>query len=246
MTLHQSVVTLFPQYTVALEGSFANLYSDVKRLVTSGQGILCDPIERALALEWWISGRRATEQEVRNDWHAIKSRAVAMGDEDLQRWTAKTQAPLTSVRLQQDYMDALIIRRLQGNFDYVVKHLIPNIVDAPADAQLGAMSLAWAVGAGFDKTKPPRLAFIEAAKAGEWLAAGAAARLRETGNKGVVERNRHQDVCFANAATVVRRGLDPKALWWPNKCPAEDSLKTLAVKALDLGLAKASFPPEKE
>lgn len=243
MSLRQSVITLFPQFTVGLEGCFSNLYSDVKRLVTTGQGILCDPIERAFSLEWWISGRRATEQEVRNDWNAIKSRALAMSDDDLQRWTATAQAPLTSVRLKQDYLDALILKRLRGNFDYIVKNLIPGLADAPADAQLGTMSLAWAIGAGFDRANPPRPEFIAAARAGNWVAAAAAARLREAGNKGVIERNRQQDICFANAAASAKRGLDPAALWWPNKCPTEDSLKTLAVKALDLGIAKASNVP---
>lgn len=246
MTLRKSVETLFPGYTIGLEGSVSFMYSDVKRLITTAQGILCDPVERALQLEWWISGRRATEAEVHNDWNALKTRARAMADEDLQRWTAKMQAPLSSVRLTQDYMDALILKRLRGNYDYVVKHLIPGLADAPADAQLGTMSLAWGVGAAFDKTKPPRTEFIAAARAGDWLAAGAAARMREAGNRGVIDRNKHQDRCFANAATVVARDLDRDALWWPNKCPTEDSLKTLAIKALDLGLAKMSVPPEEE
>jgi len=40
--------------------------------------------------------------------------------------------------------------------------------------------------------------------------------------------------------------LDPAALWWPNVAPREDTLHTLAVKALDLGIARDSVaaPPE--
>lgn len=244
--LRKSVETLFPQYTVGLEGNCTFMYADVKRLVSAAQGILCDPLSLALKLEWHIGDRRATEVEVVNDWQAIKSRALKMTDEQLQQWTAKRQAPLTSCRLKQDFIDSLTIKRLRGNFEYLKRHLIPNIGDAPADAQMGLMSTAWAIGAGFDQTKPPRLELIAAAKSGDWLAAGAAARLREAGNKGVVDRNKHQDRMFANAAVVVARGLDRDALWWPNKCPTEDSLKTLAIKALDLGIAKASVLPDKE
>lgn len=237
---------LFPDYSADLEGECLFMYSDTKRLVTCSVGIMISPVQRALALEWWIGDRRATEQEVVNDWEAIDSRARKMSDSDLKKWSARMQAPLTSIRLRKDYSDKLLVNRLRANYAYVVKNLLPELPLAPVDAQMGTMSLAWGVGAGFDRTNPPRLAFIEAAKRGEWLAAGAGARMREDNNKGIIPRNRHQDLMFANAATVVRRGLDPKALWWPNRCPIDDSLRTLAIKALDLGLAKTSVPPKPE
>lgn len=239
--MRKNVERAFLPLSGELEGVFTNPYSDVKRLVTTGAGILIDPIDRALKLEWWIGSHRATDDEVREDWSEIKGRARAMSDEDIHRWTASMQAPFTSIRLKSDYMDALTIRRVHLNFDYIIKHLIPGLVDAPADAQLGTMLLAWAVGAGFDKTTPPRPEFVEACNAGDWLAAGAAARLREEGNRGVIPRNKHMMLCFSNAATVTARGLDPAALWWPNVCPKEDHLSTVAVKALELGLAKSSL-----
>lgn len=246
MQLAANIEHLFPGYTKELEGEFLCIYTDTKRLLTTSAGVLIDPLPRALSLEWWLGGRRATEQEVVNDWNAIKSRALKLTDEDLKKWPAKMQAPLTSVRLKSDYNERLIINRLRANYTYVVTHLLPDLPGAPADAIMATMSLAWGVGAAFDQTKPPRLAFIEAMRKGEWLAAGAAARMREDNNRGVIPRNKHQDLMFSNAATVTRRGLEPKALWWPNKCPTEDSLKTLAIKALDLGIAKASLPPEEE
>lgn len=245
--MRSNVAHLFPQVTAELEGVFTSPYSDVKRLITTGAGILIDPIERCLKLEWWIGDRRATEAEVRGDWAEIKERARAMSDDDLQHWTATMQAPLTNIRLKADYVDALTLRRAHLNFDYIVKHLIPGLVDAPADAQMGALLLSWAVGAGFDKTTPPRTEFVEACNAGDWLAAAAGARLREEGNRGVIPRNKHMMLCFSNAATVTARQLDPAALWWPNVCPKEDSLKTVAIKALELGLAKDSlFAPARD
>ncbi len=245
--IRANVERIFTQYTEDLEACFMSLYSDVRRLVTTGRGFLVDPIDRALALEWWIGDRRATDREVIDDWHAIKDRALKMTDQEIQHWTGRMQAPLTNIRLKSDYVDKLTIKKLRANFDYVEAHLIHGLSDAPADAQLACMSLAWAVGAGFDRTNPPRTEFVAAFNASNWLTAGAHARLRESNNKGVIERNRRQDLCFQNAETVRARDLDPAALWWPNACPKEDTLRTLAVKAIALGIAKESIsagPPD--
>jgi hypothetical protein len=236
--IRQNVEHIFPQYSSELEGVFTSPYCDVRRLVSAGVGFLCDPIERCIVLDWWIGDRRATISEITNDWHALKDRALRMTDEQMQHWTAQMQAPLTSIRLKQEAIERLTIQKLHANYDYIEKHLIPSIGSAPADAQLGAMSLAWAVGAGFDMTNPPRTEFVKAFEAGDWQSAKAHARLRETGNRGVTDRNRRQELCFDNATTVVARGLDPAALWWPNACPKEDSLHTLAVHALELGIAR--------
>jgi len=243
----QNVEHIFPQYSIDLEACFLSPYSDVKRLVSTGVGFLVDPIDRCLALEWWIGDRRATGREIIDDWHAIKDRALKMSESDLQRWTATMQAPLTSIRLRPDYVEQKTIQKLRANFAYIETHLIHGLSDAPADAILGCMSLAWAAGAGFNLTNPPRTEFVAAFNAGDWLSAGAHARLRETGNRGVIERNKRQDLCFQNAATVAARGLDPAALWWPNACPKEDTLNTLAVKAVALGIAHDSVlagPPD--
>lgn len=168
-----------------------------------------------------------------------------MTDAEMQKWTAPMQAPLTSVRLRSDYIDVMTTKKLRANFAYIEAHLIPGLGSVPADALLAAMSLSWAIGAGFDRANPPRTEFVAAFNAGDWQAAKVHARLRESNNKGVVERNRRQDLCFDNATTSVARGLDPAALWWPNTCPKEDTLKTLAVKAMELGLAHGTLaPPE--
>lgn len=236
--IRPNVEHIFPQYSVALEGSYTSPYADVRRLISTGVGFLIDPIERALSMEWWIGDRRATAAEITDDWHALKERAMRMTDSEIHHWTARVQAPLTSIRLRQTSLDTLTIHKLRLNYDYVRTHLIPALDDAPADAQLAAMSLAWAVGAGFDKTDPPRTEFVTAFNAQDWLAAMVHARLRETSNAGVIGRNRNQDLCFQNAQTVKDRGLDPAALWWPNTCPKEDTLRTLAVHALELGIAR--------
>jgi hypothetical protein len=163
-----------------------------------------NPIELALRLDWRIGERAATQAEIRDDWQTIK--ALGPGNR-----TARSQAPLTSVRLTQAGSDALVRRRLEANVAYIRKFL-HNWDDAPADAQLGTASLCWAIGAGLNKTRP---AFVDAFNAGDWLQCKQHARIRSDNNPGVIGRNRDQERCFDNACTVAEHGLDPAILHWP-------------------------------
>jgi hypothetical protein len=166
--------------------------------------VLLDPIELALRLDWRIGERAATQAEIRDDWQAIK--ALGAGNR-----TAKSQAPLSSIRLTQSGSDELVRRRLAANVVYIRKFL-SNWGDAPADAQLGTASLCWAVGAGLGKARP---AFVLAFNARDWLACKNHSRIRSDNNPGVIGRNRDQERCFDNAATVAAHGLDPTVLHWP-------------------------------
>src|SRR5882724_2530773 len=121
--MRPNIEHLFPQYSGDLEGVYLSVYADVRRLLSTGMGFLVDPVDRALALEWWIGDRRATDREVINDWHAIKDRALQMTDTQMQHWTAMMQAPLTSVRLRRDYVDQMTVKKLHANYDYVEAHL---------------------------------------------------------------------------------------------------------------------------
>src|SRR5689334_9275788 len=80
--MHQSVKDHFIQFTSPLEGRVHWMYLDVLGLVTTAigdlidgsQSRLADPASPALSLPWQVDGRKATEAEVRADWHAVKSR----------------------------------------------------------------------------------------------------------------------------------------------------------------------------
>lgn len=224
--------SLFRQFSEQLEGRRRNPYADVKGFVTVSVGCILEPIDLALGLDWRVGDRKATAEEIRNDWHAVK--ALKGQVEDLRRWTAERQAPLTSIRLTDEGVDALLEQRLQANVTYLRNRLFPRWDEFSADAQLGIMSTAWALGAGFDHLNPPRHALIAAVNAGDWISAKVHAHLREIGNAGVVDRNRQQEICFDNAANVAARGLDPALLWWPRRCPQESTLKEEAVKAIGL------------
>lgn len=228
------VVQIWLAFNGELEGRFPHLYIDRRRLVTTGVGNLCEPEQLALRLPWMLGDRRATIEEVLADWHTIN------GLEDkLWNTVAAHQAQYTRVRLTEAAIDALVLRQLMANIEYAREHYLPMWDSLPSDAQLALASAMWALGAGLDKTRP---ALVRNANQGNWLACKHHAHLEEQGNPGVAPRNRRQEICFENAQTVKERGLDPSWLWWPNSTPRDVDLKTLATRALELGIARGSEP----
>ncbi len=226
--IRPSVLKAFRGYSEGLEGRTRNPYLDVKGLVTVSIGCLVDPLYLAIDLPWMVGDRFATHDEIRADWEALKAR------QDVRNWRAEKQAALTTIRLTNAGVDALMWRRLEANFGYLRRSLMPGIGDFPADALLGVLSLAWAVGAGFNITKPPRDEFVAACNAGDWAAAGKRSNISEIGNAGVIARNAHQRLCFANAAIVEKLSLDRAALFWPGVPPAPGTVAPTDTHAADL------------
>lgn len=202
--MRQSAIDAFPGYSVRHEGSTLYLYADIKGLPTCSVGVLLATLDSALRLKWQVGDRAATPAEIQKDWQTIK--ALGPGNR-----TAKSQAPLTTIRLTQATSDALVRHRLAANIAYIRRFLL-NWDEAPADAHLATASLCWAVGAGLDKTRP---AFVAAFNARDWLACKVHSRIRSDNNPGVIGRNRDQERCFDNAATVEQHKLDPSVLHWP-------------------------------
>lgn len=206
--IRPAVRAVFRAFSEKHEGRTRNPYADTKGLVTVSIGCLIHPVELALPLDWRIGDRKATEAEIRRDWSAV----AAIGRNNR---TAASQAALTQIRLPDDAVDALLWRRLDANAEWLTKNLFPAFPTFCADAQLGLLSCAWGIGCDFRNTKPPRPALIQAVSARDWLAAKVHAKLREAGNQGVVGRNRDQERCFDNAATVEQHKLDHSVLHWP-------------------------------
>src|SRR6185503_10062976 len=86
----------------------------------------------------------------------------------------------------------------------------------PADAQLGVLSLAWAVGAGFAPKWPK---FTAACLASDWAGARENCTLREEKNPGVIPRNQANRRLFANAFEITKQGLEPSRLYYPEPVP---------------------------
>lgn len=242
--LRPTVEAAWRSYNEDLEGVFSCPYFDIRRLITTAIGVLVDPVERCLTLDWRIGDKAATPAQIRDDFKTLKDMAERMTDAELKRWPAARQAPYTSIRLRAETINDLVRKRLHANVDYIVQHYFPDFAEWPADAQMGTLSLVWGVGAGLTLTSPPRTMFVDSCRARNWALAKVHARMRTDNNPGVIDRNAKQDICFDNAALVDARRLDPSWLWWPNKTPESDSLKTVALKAVELGIARETKPPK--
>ena len=211
--MHPSVRAAWHVYSEPLEGRVHSLYVDVLGLVTTAVGVLVDPIHLALALPWKRpDGSLASETEIRADWEHVKN-----DRERLKKLTWKYAAPLTTIRLTDEDIDAIVEKKLASN-EVELRKWFPGYDDAPADAQLGILSLAWATGPAFAKKFPN---FTRSANAKKWWECAVSGQLRATGpdgtpNPGVVPRNRAQKLCFENAANVIANSADPSVLHWPS------------------------------
>jgi GH24 family phage-related lysozyme (muramidase) len=214
----QSVINAWHAFSTPLEGRVHWMYLDILGLVTAGVGNLADPIGLALIMPWVMpDGSPAPHDQIRRDWTALKAQ------QQLKKLHYKYAANVTKVRLTDAGIDAMVAKKLEQNALYLRQTYFPDWNKWPADAQLGALSMAWAVGPGF----PTKFGnFTRFAKEQKWLEAMASCKIRETNadgspNAGIVPRNRANRLCFANAETVRRGGMDPEVLHWPNEAPTK-------------------------
>jgi GH24 family phage-related lysozyme (muramidase) len=208
--MHQSVLDVFFGFSKAFEGHVNHLYLDIKGLVTTGIGNLVDPVEAACRLPWKLpDGSLAGDDEIRRQWQALKGR------QDLRHLHFKYAAGLTTIRLTDADIDALVVGKLLENERYMRK-TFKDWDSWPADAQLACSSMAWAVGAGFTAKFTN---FTTFAVKQDWRNAKLCCDIRTDNNPGVVPRNAANHLCFDNAATVREKGLDPSVLYWPQVAP---------------------------
>ncbi len=204
-----SVVAAFPGFTERFEGFTLYPYQDVKGLVTVGVGCLIDPLESALPLPWvGPDGARLTPEEVARQWTALK------GDSSLKGRPAGYQAQFTTMRLTHAAVADLVDQHLAVN-DAFLDRRFDWYRAAPADAQLGVLSMAYAMGPGFHFPK-----FAAACEAGDWATAAKECRIDTTGNPGVAPRNNENAKLFQNAYAVARNGWDGGTLCWPTRLTA--------------------------
>lgn len=189
--MHQSVLDFFPTFTERFEGRVNHMYLDVLGLVTTGLGCLIDPVHLATAVTWvHKDGTPATQTEVAEEWQRIKAR------QDLAKLHYKYAGALCQLRLTDEGINALMRARMNV-FEGVLAKVFPEWHVWPADAQLGLMSMSWAMGAGFTKGWP---AFTSACRDRRWIEAAENCSIRSEGNPGVIPRNKANKVLFRMAA----------------------------------------------
>ena len=207
-----SVVDSFVNWSKPLEGLETYPYTDAEGLVTTGMGNLLDalapgqtmhencghgtttpcgqasPTATARALAW-------SPNNIDADWTAIK--AAWPGTQ------STACAGITSSRLDPDAVQALIAKTMKSNEADLIKYL-PGFAQAPADGQLAAHSMAWAMGSGFPAKFP---AWTRAFNAGDYLTAAAQSHMQGV---GIDMRNLANKLLLTNAA----HAADPDHLYY--------------------------------
>ncbi len=194
--MYQSVRDAFYDFNAPLEGVITWMYLDIKGFVTIGVGNLIDPINQALALPFEYEDEPesfVTSDEIREAWETVKS------NQSLRFEGTKAFKDLNNLRLSEAAIRSLVDSRLTANETFL-KGAFPDFENFPADAQLGLLSIAWAMGAGFAKKFPK---FRSACISQDWDTAAAECSISEVGNPGVIPRNKANRTLFSNAARVV-------------------------------------------
>ena len=192
-----SVVDAFPLFTERFEGRCNWMYLDVKGLVTTGRGNLIDPLPAALFLPWVQAftpngGSPASAQQVADEWHRVKAcqAAAHLGGGSFKR--------MTTLRLTDADVDALTKSKMLEMWRALVaRGAFASAKAWPAAAQLGLLSMAWAMGPAFNFPKFELHAVVP-----DFTLMAAQCGISTAGNPGVAARNAANVGLFLTAAAV--------------------------------------------
>ncbi len=210
--MYDCVRDLFPSFSKEFEGRVPFMYLDIRGLVTVGVGNLIDPVSQALELPFVHegTGAAASRAEIETEWQLLK------GQLQLAHQGHRACESITRLRLTEFAIDELVIARLHSN-EVLLRKRFTEWDSWPADAQLGVLSMAWALGPGFPSKWPK---FTAAVKTKDFDGAAAHCRMHEADSLGVKPRNDADQLLFANAAAVERQNLDRTELHYRNPMPS--------------------------
>jgi len=171
--------------------------------VTIGVGNLIDPIGLALTLPFVFKSdpsTAATQDDITADWNAVK------GDPALAQQGHLAADPITKLMLTDDSINSLVLSKAD-DFEATLKQTVEfsGFDTWPADAQLGLMSMAWAMGPAFGRAWPN---FRQDGSGQDWNAAAADCHMDETANPGLAPRNTANRVLFLEAALAASSQSD--------------------------------------
>jgi len=202
----QSVLGYFPTFTQQFEGKVPNMYLDDAQppgpYVTTWVGNLIDPISTAMDLPWVHKSDNtpASQAEIAAEWNLVKSR------KDLAPKGGGAFAGITNLKLLDKDGTNLLLGKVLAN-EHILISRYPNLADWPADAQLGLLSMSWALGPAFNfplfKSFTDKLDFGHADLQSEYKGVGSAPRIAAD----------HK--LFQNAAYVLANNLDRNTVWYP-------------------------------
>lgn len=205
--IRASVKAAWRPWNLPFEGEVACMYLDTLGLVTTGMGNLVDPLALAAGLPWLrADGTPAVASEIEAEWHSIKNSV----------WLAKAGANaarrIASLHLAEPAIGALIEAKLDQFAAILVRHAAFAAFESwPADAQLGLLSMAWAMGPNFGEGYPVFSGLVAGRR---WREASAACAMRDAGGD-IGWRNNATAMAFRLAATEALAGGDPDRLQSP-------------------------------
>ncbi|HZQ55613.1 MAG TPA: hypothetical protein VFB14_25670 [Bryobacteraceae bacterium] len=203
--MYPSVQSQFRAFNEKFEGAVHFMYLDIKGLVTVGVGNLIDPVSAATALPFrWKNkpgiknpGALASAADITAEWTRLKK------DQSLAHKGYKACAPITDLELDDAAINNLIAQRLTGNEDYLKRRKWCAGYDSwPADAQMGLLSMAWAMGPGGFEVYHFNT-FMDACSKMDFDTAADSCHMSEKGNPGVAPRNVANKQLFSNAAALL-------------------------------------------
>lgn len=185
------------------------MYLDIKGLCTCAIGILILSPEDAWkdgAIQWRVKATKkpASFQDVVDEFNSIKEQDKYSNAPSFV-WDTLTKLYLTDESIDKLVLGKLDIfeRQLKGRAEF------SSYENWPADAQLGLLSMSWAMGPKFHFPK-----FELACKANRWDLAASECRMDDSHNPGLVPRNVQNANLFKNAEAIERLGLERDKLMW--------------------------------
>jgi GH24 family phage-related lysozyme (muramidase) len=176
----------------AWEGVVAFMYRDTHGYVTVGAGNKADPVGDAVPLPFQNkdAGRKATEQEIKDAWKAVKAMPAGLA--------APRYALRPSIELPDDEIKKLALARLDKEFLSALRRDFPGFDQLPRPARRALVDMAYNLGVGAFPSKWPTLKNAVVAK--DWARAAESCRVKN----GRPERNEWRAALFLYAATAGR------------------------------------------
>ncbi|MBZ4018031.1 hypothetical protein [Streptomyces purpurogeneiscleroticus] len=222
--MRRSVRDIWVAFNRPIEARLDFMYLDSEGWVTTALGNKIDETRKggrtptdaerraslSLAMEWsWENERheRATPEEVAAEWDRTKARF------DQRKDGGGSFEQYATLRLPDAAIDTVMFRKLDST-EHALKARaeFTHFDSMPADAQLGLLSMAWAMGvARFEIFKIFRAAVAD----GHWTDAAKECRISPDTGTLKVRNDRNQQL-FRNTGLVIAEGRDPDILIWTN------------------------------
>lgn len=243
--MYASVRNYFIKFNEPIEARVEYMYLDIKGLVTLGVGNLID-VERAsdkkglekvmkevVSLPFVYkkgrnAGKPASKADIEAEWKKVKGRQdLAKVKFGYLRFEA-----ITDLKLNNEAIDTLVLKKLKEmETELKMDPAFRGFEQWPADAQLGLLSMAWALGTTKLKAHWPR--FKAACRQEDFDTALKHYVINTVGNPGVAKRNTENRRLFSNAAAVIaNQGRNPATnkgerltLYYPNML-----MKTITIR----------------